>query len=206
VSHVLAGFRLSHRPSWPRLVTIRCQSLSLASTRFRMSHSPSWPRLGTTRCHSLSLASTRFRLRTRLSQNSSPVQSSKSLLVSTAESFFKVKVILWQTVIGPVCLGVTPPSEAQDQILILSDTCGFCDVGRSLWRGDGSDVYSCCWPRQRSYSWVWVTRDSWPYFTLSIRDSPNLGCQAQVFTSPRNKVPQLYPQALGSLFVASCGS
>jgi hypothetical protein len=36
-----------------------------------------------------------------------------------------------------------------------------------------------------------------------IRDSPNLEGQVPVFISPRNKVARLYPQALGSLFVAS---
>jgi hypothetical protein len=35
-----------------------------------------------------------------------------------------------------------------------------------------------------------------------IRDSPNLEGQVLVFISPRNRVPQLYPQAPGSLFVA----
>jgi hypothetical protein len=36
-----------------------------------------------------------------------------------------------------------------------------------------------------------------------IRDSPNLEGQVPVFICPRNRVAQLYPQALGSLFVAS---
>jgi hypothetical protein len=36
-----------------------------------------------------------------------------------------------------------------------------------------------------------------------IRDSPNLEGQVPVFISPRNRVAQLYPKALGSLFVAS---
>jgi hypothetical protein len=36
-----------------------------------------------------------------------------------------------------------------------------------------------------------------------IRDSPNLEGQVPVFISPRNRVAQLYPQALGSVFVAS---
>jgi hypothetical protein len=36
-----------------------------------------------------------------------------------------------------------------------------------------------------------------------IQDSPNLEGQVPVFISPRNRVSQLYPQALGSLFVAS---
>jgi hypothetical protein len=39
-----------------------------------------------------------------------------------------------------------------------------------------------------------------------IRDSPNLEGQVPVFISLRNRVAQLYPQALGSLFVASYDS
>jgi hypothetical protein len=39
-----------------------------------------------------------------------------------------------------------------------------------------------------------------------IRDSPNLEGQVPVFISPRNRVAQLYPQALGSLLVASYDS
>jgi hypothetical protein len=39
-----------------------------------------------------------------------------------------------------------------------------------------------------------------------IRDSHNLDGQVPIFISPRNRVAQLYPQALGSLFVASCDS
>jgi hypothetical protein len=39
-----------------------------------------------------------------------------------------------------------------------------------------------------------------------IRDSPNLEGQVPVFISPRNRVAQLYPQALGYLFVVSYDS
>jgi hypothetical protein len=39
-----------------------------------------------------------------------------------------------------------------------------------------------------------------------IRDSPIVEAQVPVFISPRNKVVLLYPQALGSLFVASYDS
>jgi hypothetical protein len=39
-----------------------------------------------------------------------------------------------------------------------------------------------------------------------IRDSPNLEGQVPVCISPRNRVARLYPQALGSLFVASYDS
>jgi hypothetical protein len=39
-----------------------------------------------------------------------------------------------------------------------------------------------------------------------IRDSPNLEGQVPVFISLRSRVAQLYPKALGSLFVASYNS
>jgi hypothetical protein len=32
------------------------------------------------------------------------------------------------------------------RFLLLSDSCECVDVGRSLWREDGSVVYNCCWP------------------------------------------------------------
>jgi hypothetical protein len=60
--------------------------------------------------------------------------------------------------------------------------------------------------RQRSHSRVRVPRDSWPYFLFQIRDFPNLEGQVPVFISPRNRVAQLHPQALDSLFVASYDS
>jgi hypothetical protein len=41
---------------------------------------------------------------------------------------------------------------------------------------------------------------------LQIRDSPNLEGQVPVFILPRNRVVQLYTQALVSLFVASYDS
>jgi hypothetical protein len=31
------------------------------------------------------------------------------------------------------------------RFLLLSDSCGFVDVGRSLWQENGSAVYNCCW-------------------------------------------------------------
>jgi hypothetical protein len=39
-----------------------------------------------------------------------------------------------------------------------------------------------------------------------IRDSPNMEGQVPVFICPRNRVAQLYPQALGSIFIASYDS
>jgi hypothetical protein len=44
----------------------------------------------------------------------------------------KVKVILRPTISRLVCLGIKHPCGAYDQILLLLDTYGFVDVGRSL--------------------------------------------------------------------------
>jgi hypothetical protein len=66
-----------------------------------------------------------------------------------------------------------------------------------------SFTISAAVPRQRSHSQARVPRDSWPHFT---RDVPNQEGQVPVFISLRNSVVKLYPQALGSLFVASYDS
>jgi hypothetical protein len=57
----------------------------------------------------------------------------------------KVKVKLRPTVSRPVCLGWSTHLNLTTKFLILSDSCVFVDVGRSLWRENGSVVYSCCW-------------------------------------------------------------
>jgi hypothetical protein len=53
------------------------------------------------------------------------------------------------------------------RFLLLSDSCGFVDMGRSLWREDGSDVTIAAGPRQPNHSRVRVPWDSRPYFTVS---------------------------------------
>jgi hypothetical protein len=53
------------------------------------------------------------------------------------------------------------------RILLLADSCGFVDMGFSLWRENGSDVYNCCWSSPAQSSWVRVPWDSWSYFTVS---------------------------------------
>jgi hypothetical protein len=57
-------------------------------------------------------------------------------------------------------------------------------------------------PHQRSHSQVLNPRDSGPYFTVSYSRLPQPGrARSSVFISPRNRVTQLYSQALGSFFV-----
>jgi hypothetical protein len=52
---------------------------------------------------------------------------------------------------------------------------------------------------QCNRSMVQVAQNPKPYFTVSSETPPNLEGQVPVFISPRNRVAQLYPLALGSL-------
>jgi hypothetical protein len=88
------------------------------------------------------------------------------------------------------------------RFVLLSDICGLPVLGRPPWREDGSVIYS--------YSSLPLSgpspADLMTTFYCLIWDSPNLEVQVPVFISPRNSVAQLYPRALGSLFVASYDS
>jgi hypothetical protein len=88
-----------------------------------------------------------------------------------------------------------------DQILLpvgrlLSESWGLVSVRRSLWREDGSAICSAITQWSES-------RRTCNHILLLIWDSPNLEGQVPEFISPRNRVAQLYPQALGSIYVAS---
>jgi hypothetical protein len=69
-------------------------------------------------------------------------ESSEFFPQSTDCLFTQVKVMLRLTVSWSLSLGVKPYLGLKARFLLLSDNCGFGDVGRPLWREDRSVIQS----------------------------------------------------------------
>jgi hypothetical protein len=113
----------------------------------------------------------------------------------------EIEVTLRLTVSQSVCLGIEHPCGTCDQILLpvgvlLSEICGLISVKCSLWREDGSAI--CSVITQCSES-----RRTRNHTLLSHLRLPQPGGPG---SPPRNRVAQLYPLALGSLYVVSYDS
>jgi hypothetical protein len=77
---------------------------------------------------------------------------------------------------------------------------GACDVKKNsrLWREVGAVLFSFCWASPaRPFSDLSPTGLFSIFYCLYFCDSRNLEGQVPVFISPRNRVAQLYPLALG---------
>jgi hypothetical protein len=69
-----------------------------------------------------------------------PHKQKTSLLTSSSDFclWLSLSLMLRLTVSRPVCLGIKHSPGAKARSLLLSDSCGFVDMVRSLWREDGS--------------------------------------------------------------------
>jgi hypothetical protein len=120
------------------------------------------------------------------------LQFIRTVLLHTLQAA-EVEVKLRPTVSRPVYLGIGLPSGAHDQIFVFClDNCGFLDMGLPLCNllvqlFLGLDRAATLWSKSRR------THDR-------ILLQP--GGPGPLLISPRNRVAQLYPRALSSLFVA----
>jgi hypothetical protein len=90
--------------------------------------------------------------------------------------------------------------ETKDRFLLLSNSCGFINMGRHLWREDGSVVYSCCWssPAQSfsgpSPSGLMIT-----FYCLRFETLPTWWARSPHLYSPGTGWPSYTPD-IGFLF------
>jgi hypothetical protein len=122
----------------------------------------------------------------------------------------KLKLIYGRQSVGQS--GVRRPSGTRDQFFSLLEIsfrqlllCYF--VAPSLTRRRVCNLlYNCFWALPEQSLLGQSPAELTDIFYCLIRGSPNLEGQVPVFRSPGNRVAQLYPRALDSLFVASYNS
>jgi hypothetical protein len=85
---------------------------------------------------------------------------------------------------------------------LVSENCGFLDMGRPRWRKDGSVIHSyhCFWALPAQSLLGPRPKELMTTSHCLIWDSPNLEGQVPVCISPRNRVAQLYSRALEFAF------
>jgi hypothetical protein len=105
-----------------------------------------------------------------------------------------------------VCFGVGHPLGIATRYYFLSEWCCLKVVFLFLWGALSDDRTGLQFPVQSLNGPSCAEPVIIIYCLVWDPPSPNLADQLIVFISPRNRVAQLYPRALGSLYVASCDS
>jgi hypothetical protein len=120
-----------------------------------------------------------------------------SVLYSTTLYYLVASELLydWLFTVNQVVLATSPLRLTTGNFIFKLNICGY-----------SPSFTTAAGPRQSRHSQVRVPRDSSPHFTVSHSRLPQPGGQVPVFISTRNSVARLYPQALGSLVVASYDS
>jgi hypothetical protein len=108
-----------------------------------------------------------------------------------------------QLVVQSICLVLfryQTPSGAQNKNCLLSDSCGFTDVSALYDERTGLSFAIAGGPRQCSSFWVWVPRDSWPYFSVSHLRLAQLGRPDPCIYIPQAQVGPVTPPGSGFPF------
>jgi hypothetical protein len=114
----------------------------------------------------------------------------------------EIGVNLRPAVSRPVCFGVELPSGAHDQISVFCQFRVSWSEAPSLTRGWVCNLLvHLLLGLARAFTLGSKSRRTHDHILLS-----HMRLQVPIFISPRNRVAQLYPRVLGSLFVASYDS
>jgi hypothetical protein len=110
----------------------------------------------------------------------------------------------WRFTANHYVLATSPLRLTTSNFIFQLNTCDYSPHVTSFL--DGSVVCNCCWPSPaQSFSGQSPAGRMTAFYFLRFETPPTWGSGPRIYI-PRNRVAQLYPQALGFLFVASYNS
>jgi hypothetical protein len=123
-----------------------------------------------------------------------------SLSAANGLASTKDKITLRPTVSRFVLVS-SPFLGPKTRFLLVSNSCGFVDVGHALRREEECVIYNCCWPSPAQPFLVPSPAGLMTmFYCLRFETPPTWRARSLYFYPPRHRVARLYPQALGSLF------